>query len=233
MSIVILSAALRPADSSMGQVRYDMVEVSDATGAESARLFGPPRWALNIVSSDNMKLQESGLWKSLLLQLRGRVNHLYAYNPAQRQPVGTLRGSPRLAAAVAVGDTSMTLIGGTNGTVLEGDMYQIASGLGSSQVVAAVADAVSNPATNVPFVWSNGGVFSWTNGGAFSWSDMGTIVITFEPPARYAYAKDATVVWDHPRTYYRLQSESVRWKPSRGATGREGGYVIDLLEAFS
>lgn len=233
MAIIAMSTSIRPADSSMGQVRYDMVEMSDSSGSEAARLLGPPRWTLSLTSSDNMTLQESGLWQAMLLQLRGKVNVLLAFNPLRQQPVGTLRGSPRLASAVAAGATSMTLIGGTNGTLEPGDDLQIASGLGSSQVVKVVQTATSSPATNTPFTWSNGGAFSWSNGGAFSWSDMGTITVTFEPPTRYAYAKESAVGWERPSTYYRLQNESIRWKYASGSRRREGGYSIDLIEAFS
>jgi hypothetical protein len=233
MAVINMPTTLRPAECSIGQQRYDLVEVSDSTGDEAARLLGPPRWTQSMASADHMSLVEAGTWASFDLQTRGKVNVVAAFDPVRLEPEGTLRGSPRLAADVAIGAISMTLIGGTNGTLLQGDRLQIGTGLGSSQLVQVVADAVSTPATATPFTWSNGGAFSWTNGGAFAWFNQGLITVTFEPPTRLAFAKETALNWLRPLAYYRRVGDSARWTYSRGARRRAGGHSIDLLETFS
>lgn len=237
MAIITMPTTLRPAEFGMSQVRYDMIEASDATGAEAARLFGPPRWAMSMSSGDAMTLTESGKWAAMLLQLRGRVNVLAAFDPVRTAPEGTLRGSPRLAADVAAGATTCTLIGGSNGTLLAGDALQIGTGLGSSQVVKLVADATSSPATLTTIVWQNAtpATIAWQNASlqTVTWGDTGTMAITFEPPARYAYPQDTTVTWDRPITYCRMQNERASWKFNSRGRRKEGGYAVDLLEAFT
>lgn len=111
MSIVTWPDGLSiPAEFSLGQQRYDMTESSDSTGADAARLLGPPRWTVSLRSIEAMTLSEAGLWEAMLLQLRGRVNHLALHDPVRAAPRGTLRGAPLLNAAASAGATSITLV---------------------------------------------------------------------------------------------------------------------------
>ncbi len=110
MSIVSFPAALKaPAICTISQRRYDVVESSDSTGAEAARLLGPPRWVMSLGSIDAMTLEDAGAWEALVLQLRGRVNHLAMFDPVRRLPRGTLRGSPTIAATAAAGATVISI----------------------------------------------------------------------------------------------------------------------------
>lgn len=119
MSIVTWPTGLSvPAGFTLGQVRYDMTESSDSTGADAARLLGPPRWTASLRSVEAMTLAEAGLWEAMLLQLRGRVNHLALHDPVRAAPAGTLRGSPALNNSTAAGATSMTLANVRNATNL-------------------------------------------------------------------------------------------------------------------
>lgn len=112
MAVISLPTGIRlPAECTIGQARYDVVEVSDATGSEAARLLGPPRWRASIRSA-TMTLADAGLWESVLLQLRGRVNHLALWDPVRQRPSGTLRGSGiTLNATASAGATSLVLLG--------------------------------------------------------------------------------------------------------------------------
>lgn len=110
MSVITWPAGLSvPASFTLGQQRYDMTESSDSSGADAARLLGPPRWTVSLRSVDIMTLAEAGLWEAMLLQLRGRVNHLAVYDPVRVAPQGSLRGAPTLDATAAAGATSIVL----------------------------------------------------------------------------------------------------------------------------
>lgn len=112
MSIITLPADMvAPASVSIGQGRYDLIESSDATGSEAARLLGPSRWRMSVRSIDAMTPAQAGRWQALLLKLRGRVNHLEAYDYARPAPAGTLRGTLSLNASASAGATSIVLAG--------------------------------------------------------------------------------------------------------------------------
>jgi len=231
MSIVTMPASLPIAGANWGQARYDMVEASDSTGVQATRLLGPPRWTLSMHSSEVLPLSMAGKWEAIVYGLRGRVNHLAAFNPGRATPAGTLAGAPRTGTVLAAGATSMTLYGGTNGTLLTGDMLQIGTGLGTSQLVKVMADAAANGGSGA-FVWDNTGAFVWSNGGTFVWSNGGAVTVTFEPPLRQAYAQESAVTWDHPIAYFKARSPNSGGAFIPGRAG-EGGYSLDLLEAFN
>lgn len=110
MSIVTIPAGLvAPAGCTIGQARYDLTESSDSTGAEAARLLGPPRWSMSLRSIEAMTPAEAGLWEAMVLQLRGRVNHLAVHDFGRPAPQGNLRGSPILNASASAGATSIVL----------------------------------------------------------------------------------------------------------------------------
>lgn len=155
--------------SGMGQRRYDIAGASDTTGAEQTRVLGPPRWALQLVQPQALTVANAARWQSLILQLRGRVNRLAAYDPLHRAPRGTLRGTLTLAAGVSIGDTTLSLSGST-GTILEGDMLQIGTGLGTSQLVMAVADGTHAGVTFEPparVAFSSGVGVTWDHPRAY------------------------------------------------------------------
>ena len=232
MSVITMPADLSVGQASMAQVRYDIVEQSESTGAQATRLLGPPRWQLSMRSQPVMDFAQAGKWEALVYGARGRVNHIAAYDPGRVAPAGTLRGSPRLLDPVAAGATSASLGGGTAGTLLAGDLLQISTGLGTSQTVKVIADTVSSPAASGAFVWSNAGTFVWSNGGTFVWSNDGSIAVTFEPPLRAAYVADTPVAWSRPVIYCKAQAANQGGSYTPGFIG-QGGYALDLLEAFS
>lgn len=232
MTVITMPTDLVVGGCTVGQARFDMVEQSDSNGHVATRLLGPPRWTFALQSRAVQSFAEAGKWEALVYGLRGRVNHLAVYDPGRTEPAGTLRGSPVLAAAVAAGATSITLSGGTNGTLLAGDWLQVATGLGTSQSVKLMADATSSPAAFTAFSWDNAGAFSWDNGGAFSWGDTGTVTVTFEPPLRAGYPMGTPVAWSRPLVYCKAQSGNPQASYVPGYLG-QGGYALDLIEQFA
>lgn len=200
MSIITMPTNLPVSAANWGQARFDMVEVSESTGSISTRVLGPPRWTLSMRSSEVLPLALAGRWEAMVYGLRGRVNYLAAYNPGRPRPAGTLAGAPSTLGSTAAGATSVTL--SASGTLLVGDMLQIGTGLGSSQLVKVMADATAS---------------------------AGSITVSFEPPLRMAFASTTPVVWSYPVAYFKARS------PNSGGAflpGGEGGYSLDLLEAF-
>lgn len=189
------------------QVTFDVLTASEVTGSSQARPYGMPHWALSLVSPEALRDGQAGMWKAMLLALRGSVNVLAAYDPSRPAPVGTLRGAPTLASALAYGDTSMTLLAGAGqaGKTLEaGDWLQIGAGFGSSQLVLVMAAAVAD-------------------GG-------GNITLSFEPPLRQAYPGGAAITWQRPRGYFRKPAGRVGWSPY--SSRHTLAMSADLVEAW-
>lgn len=188
----------------MGQRRYDSVDQSEADGSSDVRLRGHPRWTIALVPPQKLTTEEAAKWRATLLALNGRVNVLAAHDPVRLAPRGTLRGSPVLAATAAAGATSISVTSSTSGwTLLAGDLLQIGSGFGSSQLVEVKADVTLSP----------------------------TATVQIHAPIRAAIASGAVVTWDKPVAYYRNQGQDVAWQYN--STGLHvSGFSFDGLEAW-
>gem|GEM_PF-682160 len=210
MSIVTWPAGLKaPAEFTVSQARYDMVEMSDATGHTSARLFGPPRWQVSLRSVDAFSLVDAGVYEAMLLQLRGGVNHLALYDFIRSAPQGSMRGTLTLNGAHSAGATSVSVTGGVgqaSTTLRAGDWLQIGTGLGTSQLVKVMADATAN--------------------------GSGVIALTVEPPLRTAFSSGAAVTWDKPLAYYK-QTGKPQWSYRPNRIFKQGGFALDLLESWA
>lgn len=185
------------------QISYDMMEVSDATGAEAVRVFGPPRWKVGMAAGNGMSLEQASLWEVMVLQLKRGINCLAVWDPVRPLPQGTMRGSPVLGASAAAGDTAVYLTSAV-GTLNAGDWMQIGTGVGTSQLVKVVLLSVSV---------------------------AGSANVDFEPPLRIAYAAGTAVTLDHPVFYARNVNKSVRWDYEAGNM-LVSGFALDLLETF-
>jgi hypothetical protein len=210
MAIITWPAALAvPAECSISQARYDMAENSDATGHRADRLFGPPRWRMALRSIDAFTLAQAGVYEAMLLKLRGSVNHLAMFDPARQAPQGTLRGTLTLTGSHAAGATSLVIAAGAGQagkTLLQGDWLQLSSGVGTSQLIKAVADATADGA--------------------------GAITATIEPPLRIGFAGGTTVTWDKPLGYYK-QLGTPQWSYRPGMRYKQAGFALDLLESWT
>ena len=210
MAVITLPATLKlGARGGMGQRRFDLLSQSEASGTQQTRLLGPPRWTLQLVQPQVLTLTEAGAWTALLMQLRGRVNVLAAWEPTRAAPQGTARGTLVLNAAAAIGAGPVTplSVGGcspTTGTFKAGDLLQVGTGLGTSQLVMVLADAAAV---------------------------AGVATLYTEPPLRTAFAVSTPVAWDKPLAHYRLQADASTWTYAPGSL--VSGMVLDLLEVWS
>lgn len=208
MSIVAMPANLRCGRGcKVEQITTDAVGASDPAGNTQARAYGVPRWALSLVSPSVLTDAEAGVWKAMLLATRGSLNFVAAYDPSRPVPKGTLRGALTLLAGVAYGDNTATLdcgAGQAGRTVKVGDWLQFGAGKGSSQLVIVTADAVVDGASH--------------------------LALTFESPARMAFAAGTAVTWDHPVAYYRRPPGRVGWTPY--SSRHTEAMAVDLVESW-
>lgn len=188
----------------MEQVSYDMTEASDATGDDAIRLFGPPRWRVNLSSPPAMALGPASDWEAMALALRRGVNCLAVWDPIRIAPRGTLRGAITLNAAAAAGASALQLAGAA-GTLLHGDWLQVSTGVGTSQLIKVMVDTTAA---------------------------AGVASVTFEPGLRIAFAAGTVVTWDRPVFYARSVGKSTRWDYPTGGP-RQGAFTLDLLETFA
>lgn len=203
-TIVTLPSSLMIGEFSIEQVRFDMMESSDATGAQAGRAFGPPRWRVSMVASENLNLAQAAEWEGIMMDLDGAINVLAVYDPVRVAPAGTMRGTLSLNAGISAGATSMVLANAV-GTLKKGDWLQIGSGLGTSQLVKVAADATA--AANL-------------------------CTVTFKHASRYAYAGTTPVTWDKPTVLCRSLGKTMKWNYQSGNL-LAGGYSLDLQEAFN
>jgi hypothetical protein len=208
MAIITKPNLLRTGRLSIGQMRYDLDESSDSTGEQAGRLLGPPRWMLSIASPEVLPTEDAVVWESLLLRLRGRNNHFAMYDEARPVPRGTMRGALTLSGAHAAGATSLVITGGAGQaakTLLTGDWMQVGTGVGTSQLVKAMADSTAN--------------------------GSGVITVQIEPPLRRAFGSGAGVTWDRPVTYYKAAASMSQWEYV--TTYLQSGFAFDGLESWT
>jgi hypothetical protein len=208
MAIITMPTNIKCAqDCRIEQVHFDAVSASDVTGSSQARTYGAPHWALSLTQPGALTDAEAGVWKAMLLSLRGSVNYLHAFDPNRRKPFGTLRGSLTLAASAVYGDAAIILTGGagqSGATLAAGDWLQIGAGLGTSQLVNVTSNATANA----------GGVIS----------------VLIESPLRMGFASGSVVTWDHARAYFRRPPGRVGWSPYAGRYTQ--GLATDLMESW-
>jgi hypothetical protein len=208
MAIITPSTAIICARFAFGQRRSDIAEVSEVTGAASIRLGGPPRWKLAMESPQMLNPAQVAIWQPLLMNLRGRVNHLAMWDIGQLAPLGTMRGTMTISGTPAAGATSVTITAGVGQaatTLKANDWLQFGSGL-TSQLVNVTADATAN--------------------------GSGVITVTFEPPLRAALTNGSAVTWDRPVAHYKMVNSDflLEYNP---AYLTKGGVALDLLEQWS
>ena len=204
MSVITMSTGILMGAFSMEQIGYDMDESSDATGAESTRIFGPPRWRAALAAMPDMSLAQAAEWEAIAMKLNRRVNHLAVWDPVRIAPRGTMRGSLTLNATVVAGVTSVELAG-ASGTLLVGDWLQIGAGVGTSQLVKVVLDTTAS-------------------------GSLATV--TFEPSLRIGFNSGTTVTWDRPVFYGKQIAKSVKWEYQAGNL-LQSGFALDILEQFN
>jgi len=216
MAIITLSQALvqaiGPDGVSWGQQRFDVAGGNDATGNTQDRLGAPPRWTLSLASPDGLETQWAVLWEELILQLRGRVNYLLAWDPKRPAPRGTMRGTMTVDGSHAAGATTLNVtVSGTGqvgNTILRGSPLQINTGLGTLQLVRTIGDATA------------------VNSG-----DNSDIALTVEPPLRTALSNGTAVTWDRASTYFKLTDLANAW--TYHDRNIERGFALNFIERWN
>ena len=206
MAVIAMPTTLILGRQLFRQRRFDLSEVSEVTGKQATRLFGPPKWGMSIGSPSPLSMEMSAIWEGMLMKLRGSINVLSAWDVNKPVPRGTMRGSPTLLSAAAAGAVSLSITGGGVSTTLKmGDWLQVGAGFGTSQLVKVTDDMV------------------------FSITGLGTVF--FEPPIRKVIAGGAAVTWNMPLGHYRLAGNEFSWNAVAGAILSEG-YGGDFMEDF-
>jgi hypothetical protein len=207
VSIITFPAGMYFGGYSIAQKRFDLREMSDSTGDTRDRLMSPPRWRLRISPpSVGMTYDHSDIWTTFLLKLRGGINHLAAYDVVRTRPKGTCAGVITVGSAVAKGDSTAIIAGGTPGTtLLPGDWLQFGSGVGSQYVC---------------IVWP------------VTFDGLGSILVTFEPPMRAAYGIGISVTYDKPVAHYKMMTDAPEWGYMPGAY-LVNGFSLDFLEVWN
>lgn len=206
MAIITMSTALLCASVDRGVRRYDLHELSAATGESADRVMAPPRWLLSMRSPARMSAADMDVWRVMLVGLSGRINHLAAWDLNRPAPRGTMRGTMTISGAVAIGATSCSVSAGVGqaGTTLKaGDWLQVGSGL-TSQLIMVMADATAN--------------------------GSGVISLTFQHPCRTGWSNGAAVTWDKALGHYKRIDESAKWTAE--AAFLEGSASIDMMEQW-
>ena len=155
-------------------VEWDVELTFGRNGDVQTRSLPGARWMCTLQVPDDTvaHLADRGRLEAFLMRLRGGAVRLRMWSLARPRPLGGLSGSPTIAAAVAVGATSVQLTG-CNAGVLCGDRL----GLGTNgQRVMVVQDATPD-------------------GG-------GGMTVQFEPRAWQPVSASAPAVWDKPTTAY-------------------------------
>lgn len=209
MAIIVSPTNLAMGDQcKISQRRYDAANTSDVTGSSQARIYGLPRWKMTLVCNEICSLDEGALWESIILKLRGRINHLQCFDYMKPLPRGTIQsGVVTVKTAIAKGDTTFVLAAGAGNagkTFERADWLQFASGLGTSQLFKTVDPATAN--------------------------GLGDITINVEPPSRLAFAAGTVVTYIRPVTYYKGVSVP-EWSYNYGGQTQEG-FALDLLEQW-
>ena len=209
MAIITPPTTIAVGPQRFDQITYDISETSDSSGAMSVRVGGLPRWRMSLNMPSPLEPVRADVWKSLLVKLRGRINHLAMWDAGRPVPRGTMRGTMTLSASAVAGapSVSITAGGGQAGTTLRaGDWLQIGTGVGTSVLIMVADDATAN--------------------------GSGVISVNVEPPLRYAFSSGTAVTWDRPVGYYRRLSGSAGWD-NIPLTGGHGGMALDLLEQWT
>ena len=199
MSVITFPSTLKVSDAHWEQVRLDLA-FNSVFGSQGVEV-DTPRWALTLEAPPMLE-QESGDWQALLMNLRGQTRQLALWNTGRSAPRGTMRGTMTLNIAAEQGDTTLSIIAGTEAakTLKSGDWLGLGTGT-TQQVVMVTADATAN--------------------------GSGVISVTVEPPLRNGHLIAAAVTWDKPKALFRRKQSAASWDYKNVSVS---GFSLDLIE---
>ena len=207
MSVIALpTSGLQVHQFGFGQQDYSLTFANPDTGAQQSRILAPARWTCTMTLNLSVGQSQAALWRTMIMQLRGKTNQLAVYDIKNPAPAGTARGTMILnsgTGALAVGGTTLIIAGATaSGTLKQGDWLGVGSGA-TRQLFSVQADAVAD--------------------------GSGNITVTVEPPSRYAQLAGASVTWDKPTCLMRRVDSGVSWSANSWA---EGNISLNLIESW-
>lgn len=115
-----------------------LISASPHTGAVRTYEIPGARWLLRL-EYGRVPTALQAEREALFAALGGQANRLTLWHLARPAPRGTLRGSPTLAAAAAVGDGTLSITAAAGETLLRGDMVRAGAQL--FQVTEDAAEA--------------------------------------------------------------------------------------------
>jgi hypothetical protein len=124
---------LRPESMEWGSLKRVITSKSPITGATETIEFPAERWQLSVTYPPLM-VADAGLAEAFFSRVVGGVDRVRIYNFRRPVPLGTMRGSPTLAASVTRGDQQLQI--NTTGTLRAGDFFKI-----GGQLFQAMFDA--------------------------------------------------------------------------------------------
>lgn len=182
-------------------IRRADVATESVFGSQIVEISGP-RWLCDFTIPPRSEL-DAGVWKALLLRLKGRNNLLELWDVRRPAPKGTMRGAMTLKANAAAGAESIQIsagVGQANTTLREGDWLQI--GTGATQHLLMVTE----PATA---------------------DGLGDITVNIGHPLRNAFALGSAVTWDRAKGLFRMTENEKRWDYAPGVVN---GFGMSLVE---
>lgn len=199
MAIIAWPDTLTASQFSWSQVRNDLVYKSQF-GSQAVEV-AVPTWSATIEAPPMLETN-TGAWKALGMQLRGKVNQLSLHNLARPVPIGTMRGSMTFNLSAAQGATTLSIVatGQNSKTLLQGDMLGFGSGI-TTQAVMVMTNATSN--------------------------GSGVISVTVEPPLRNAFTGGDPITWSKPAALFRRIDSKFGWTNSGIIAG---AFSLDLVE---
>lgn len=154
---------------------------------------GSPLWEADLQGVPQV-WPEAHQMVAFLESFEGYRNQLALWNLAQPYPIGTMRGTIKLAFSAAKGAGELAIYAGSGQagkTLLAGDLLGVGSGL-TQQVVRVMEGEVA--------------------------TGSGDMTISISPPLRNAFAADAVVTWDRPKALFRQKSANagIEYTPGIG-----------------
>lgn len=202
MAVITIPSGLWVDQFTWGQNNYGLSFANGDTGSQQTRVLAPPRWTATLAIGAKLRAAEAAKWQTFILQLRGKINQAALYNLKQSTLIGTMAGSPVLATAVAVGDTTLAITTTAGATVVQGDRIQLGTGA-TRQLFMATATATAN--------------------------GSGAMSLTVEPPSRYVQTIGSAVVYSQPTALFRMDSNQHDWTATPNA---EGNFSISFTESW-
>ena len=170
-----------------GLMTNDQVFTSRFTGAAQVEELDGAKWFFSI-SLPPMNHEQAAAWKAFLVQLRGRVNSFYAFDPdyeilgSNASPSGEMRidGAGQTGTAINIKAAAVS-----TSIFAEGDFisFETSRGLEMKMITQAVTSDASGNAT-----------------------------LNFEPPLRGETIDNNLIEYSSPRCIMALDESNVRWE---------------------